>query len=633
VRARGRPFSFRGYPVWFRGGGRPCLAAAVWDDARAVARLSKYLLRYRWRYAAGGFLLLATASLAMLVPYLLKLAVNAVEARRPFREVATLAGAMVAIAVVQMVVRTYSRFVVFNAGRDVEYDLRNDLFAHLLRLPQSFYMRQQTGDLMSRLVNDVTAVRMLLGPGILNLLNTPVYYVYGLAIMLSLDWRLTLVSLTPYPILLWIVKHYSRQLMERTVKVQTGLAELSSRVQENISGMHVVKAYARASFEQEKFDAANAIFTEESVRLADVRGRMFPSMRVASGLGILVVLWYGGSHVIDGRLSIGDFVAFIAYLNMLAWPTMALGWMISIVQRGRAAMQRLEHIYAVEPEIADPAAPADLTAARTARAAAAAAPAVELDDVSFTYPGSSIRANGGPRHFELQHIDLELPQGKKLAIVGRTGSGKSTIVNLLPRLFDVAGGAVRVQGRDAREYRLADLRGRIGMVPQDPFLFSATVRENVAFGDDEPDEARVRAALAAAGLAPDVESFPAGYDTVVGERGVMLSGGQRQRLTLARALYDDPSLLVLDDALSSVDTRTEQGILDNLRDLRRARTTIVVAHRLSAVQDADVIAVVDDGQIVEIGDHAGLLRRGGLYADLFRRQRIEEELEAEIEAR
>lgn len=600
----------------------------MWDDARAVARLGKYLLRYRWRYAAGGLFLLATASLAMLVPYLLKLAVNAIEAKRPFREVAVLAASMAGIAAVQMVARTYSRFLIFNAGRDVEYDLRNDLFAHLLRLSPAYYLRQQTGDLMSRLVNDVTAVRMLLGPGILNLVNTPVYYVYALAIMLSLDWRLTVLSLTPYPILLWIVKYYSRQLMERTVRVQAGLADLSTRVQENISGMHVVKAYARAPFEEEKFDAANAVFTAESVGLADVRGRMFPSMRVASGLGTLVVLWYGGSHVITGRLSVGDFVAFIAYLNMLAWPTMALGWMISIVQRGRAAMQRLEHIFAAEPELKDPVAPR--AAAGDAAAPALSGFAVNLEDVSFAYTAPHLSSNGGARPFELQHVDLDLPSGRKLAVVGRTGAGKSTLVNLLPRLFDATSGSVRVDGREVRDYPLAELRSRIGMVPQDPFLFSSTIRANIAFGIDEPDEARVRAAAEAAGLAPDIDTFPAGYDTVVGERGITLSGGQRQRLTLARALYEDPSILVLDDALSSVDTRTEQGILERLRQLRQGRSTVVVAHRLSAVQDADLIAVLDDGRLVELGNHVELLRRDGVYADLFRRQRLEEELETEM---
>lgn len=581
-----------------------------------MGRLTTYLLRYRWRYAAGALFLLATASLAMLVPYLLKLAVDTIAGGGSFGDVAWLAMTMVGVALVQAVVRTFSRSLIFNTGRDVEYDLRNDLFAHLLRLPQSYYLRQQTGDLMSRLVNDVGAVRMLLGPGILNLVNTPLYYVYALAIMLSLDARLTLVSLLPYPILLWVVKHYSRQLMEGTVRVQAGLADLSSRVQENISGMHVVKAYARADFEKAKFEEANASFTHESVRLADVRGRMFPSMRVAAGLGTLAVLWYGGTHVIEGRLSLGDFVAFIAYLNMLAWPTMALGWMISIVQRGRAAMLRLEHIFSVEPEIAD----GDAGAADPDSPPPGDHPAVEFRGVSFSY------AEPNGHRADLEQIDLRLPAGRKLALVGRNGAGKSTLVNLLPRLFDAGSGAVLVDGRDVRSYRLHDLRARIGFVPQDPFLFSATIRENIAFGIDAPDEARLRSAAEAAGLAPDLETFPAGYDTVVGERGITLSGGQRQRLTLARALYEDPAILVLDDALSSVDTRTEQRILEHLREVRRGRTTILVAHRLSAVQDADLIAVLDDGGVAELGDHESLLRQGGLYADLFRRQRLEEEV-------
>ena len=318
-----------------------------------MQRLKGYLLRYRWRYALGGVCLLATASLAMAVPYLLKRAVDAIQQGQPLSTVVRFAVAIIAIAVVQGVIRTFSRSIVFNTGRDVEYDLRNDLFAHLLRLPQAYYLEQRTGDLMSRLVNDVTAVRLLLGPGILNLVNTPIYYLYAVSIMLSLDARLTVVALLPYPFLLWIVKRYSRQLMEQTVRVQAGLADLSSRAQENISGMPVVKAYVRAEHEEAKFESVNQEFTEESLRLAEIRARMLPIMKIASSAGTLVVLWYGGMQVIEGQLSLGDFVAFIAYLNMLAWPTMALGWMISIVQRGRAALLRLEHIFAVTPSIAD----------------------------------------------------------------------------------------------------------------------------------------------------------------------------------------------------------------------------------------------------------------------------------------
>ncbi len=547
----------------------------------------------------------------MLVPYLLKVGVNTIESGGPWRRTAYCAAGIVVTALLQGIVRTFSRFVIFNAGRDVEYDLRNDLFAHLLKLPQSYYLEQQTGDLMSRLVNDVGAIRMLLGPGILNVLNTPVYYAYAISIMVSMDPLLTAVALSPYPVLLWVVKRYSRQLMERSVRVQAGLADMSSRVQEAVSGIPIVKAYVRAAAEEEKFARINAAFTEEALRLARVRARMFPSMQSAAGLGTLAVLAYGGAHVISGRLSVGDLVAFIAYLNMLAWPTMALGWMISIVQRGRAAMQRLEQVFAVRPSITDPPHPKAIGAVRGA---------VEFRDVEFAYP---TRRDGQPA---LRGVSLRISAGKKLAIVGRTGAGKSTLVQLLPRLFDATGGAILIDGHDVRELSLADLRRAIAVVPQDPFLFSATIRENIAFGVDVVDPARLHQVAEAAGIAAEIGALPAGYDTVVGERGVLLSGGQRQRLTLARALYRDAPILVLDDALSSVDARTEERILAQLRALSGSRTWIVVAHRLSAVQDADWIVVLDDGRVVEEGDHASLLARDGIYAELFRRQRLEEEI-------
>jgi ATP-binding cassette, subfamily B, multidrug efflux pump len=576
-----------------------------------MPRLWAYLLRYRWRYAVGGVCLLATATLAMLVPYLLKKAIDAIGTPGGGGQVATYALAIIVIAVVQAVVRTLSRAVIFNVGRDVEYDLRNDLFAHLQTLPRSFYHQQHTGDLMSRLINDVTAVRMLLGPGILNFVNTPVYYLYGVGIMLSLDARLTLASLLPYPLLLLAVKHYSRRLMEYTLRVQEGLAEMSSQVQENLSGIHVVRAYTAEQRETAAFATLNERFKAQSMRLARVRGQIMPVMRVAASLGTLVVLWYGGIEVINGRLSLGDLVAFIGYLNLLAWPTMAMGWMLSVVQRGRAAMNRLEHIFAIQAEIDDAPDATPLPAVRGR---------IEFRDVDFAY---RLAGNG---HQVLSGVSVVIEPGQKLALVGRTGSGKSTIATLLPRLFDVSGGQILLDGRDIRELPLAQLRGSIGFVPQDPFLFSTTVRDNIRFGVDAADDDAVRRAAAIAGVADDIEAFPRGYDTMVGERGITLSGGQKQRLTLARAVLTDPRILVLDDALSSVDTRTERAILTALEDIMRHRSSIVIAHRISTIQDADLIAVVDEGRIVELGDHATLLARDGLYADLFRQQRLEEEI-------
>jgi ATP-binding cassette subfamily B multidrug efflux pump len=578
-----------------------------------MARLWSYLIRYRARYVVGIACLLATGTLAMSIPYLLKRAVDTLAEGRAPTTVAALALAMIGIAIVQGVVRTFSRFVIFNVGRDVEYDLRNDLFAHLERLPLAFYQRQQTGDLMSRLVNDITAIRMLLGVGFLNLINTPIYYLYAVPIMVSLDWRLTCAALVPYPLVLLFVKRTSRQLMERTLRVQEGLAAMSSKVQEGLSGIHVVQAYVREEAQLEAFRRLNAEFSAQSMALARVRGTIMPVMRAVSTLGTLVVLWYGGRRVIAGALSLGDLVAFIGYLHLLAWPTLALGWMLSIVQRGRAAMQRIEAVLGTEPAIDDRHAVADGEPPRGA---------IAFHEVDFAYdtPRNGRRVLSG--------VSFSLPAGRTLAIVGRTGAGKTTIVDLIPRLFDVSAGRVTIDGRDVRRIPLEVLRRSIGFVPQDPFLFSRSVRDNIRFGVPGADEAAVRRAAAVAGLERDIEELPRGYDTVVGERGITLSGGQKQRVTLARALLVDPAILVLDDALSSVDTETERRILGRLRELMRTRTSILIAHRISTVMDADLILVVDGGRVVEVGDHAALLARGGFYAELFQRQRLTEELEA-----
>jgi ATP-binding cassette subfamily B multidrug efflux pump len=577
----------------------------------SVQRLRVYVWRYRWRYLAGAVCLFVTATLAMSVPYLLKRAINVIEQGQPFRQVTILAVSIVAIAAVQAVARTFSRALIFNVGRDIEYDLRNDLFQHLQGLSPSFYRTQRTGDLMSRLVNDVTAVRMLLGPAILNLVNTPIYYVYAVSIMLSLDATLTLLALLPFPLLLILVKRYSRQLMEGTVRVQERLAEMSSLVQENLSGIEVIQSYVAEDAQTLRFAEVNRRFLDESVELASVRGRMFPVMKLAASLGTLVVLWYGGARVVSGQLSLGDLVAFIAYLALLAWPTMALGWMLSILQRGRAALRRLEHVFAAVPEIGD---------APDAEPLAEVRGRIEFRDVDFAY------ATPGNGHQVLDGISFTIEPGQQLALVGRTGAGKSSIVQLLARLADPSAGTILLDGRDIRTVPLRQLRRCVGFVPQDPFLFSDTIRDNVGFPLDVPDEHQVRRAVRAACIADEIETFRFGYDTVIGERGITLSGGQRQRLTLARAIAADPTVLVLDDALSSVDVRTERRIQEALREVCRGRTSIVIAHRISSIQHADLIAVVDEGRIVELGDHGTLLARDGIYAELFRQQSLEEEI-------
>jgi len=514
------------------------------------------------------------------------------------------------IATAQGVLRTLSRSIIFNVGRDIEYDLRNDLFAHLEKLPLAYYQQHRTGDLMSRLVNDVTAVRMLLGPGVLNFINTPVYYVYGLAIMLSIHPGLTLAALSAYPLALLVVKRTSRALIERSLRVQEGLAEMSSRIQENLSGIHVVKAYASEEREVRSFAVLNDRFQEHSLRLARLRGIIVPVMSIAGGVGSLVVLWYGGRLVVDGRLTIGDLVAFIGYLHVLAWPTAAMGWMLTILQRGRAAMKRLNEVLAVAPAITSPAGAVEPAAARGELA---------LPGVTFRYPGRTAPA--------IDDVTFTIPAGRTVAIVGRTGAGKTSIVQLLPRLFDVDAGGVFLDGRDVRTLPLGWLRRSVGIVPQDPFLFSRSIRENVGFGLHDRHEG-VEWAVRAAGLSREVADMPAGLDTLVGERGVTLSGGQKQRLALARVLATAPRVLVMDDTLSAVDAATEREILDGLRGFFRERTTVIVAHRISTVKEADLVVVLDEGRVAEVGSHDELLASGGVYTQLFREQALENELEA-----
>ncbi|MGE5304843.1 MAG: ABC transporter ATP-binding protein [Alphaproteobacteria bacterium] len=577
-----------------------------------MRRLAQYIWRYWRRYLVGAICLLSTATLVMWIPWWIREAIRILERGGSLSDVKFYAALIGAAAIVQGIVRTYSRALIFNAGRNVEYDLRNDLFAHLQKLPLSFYHSQRTGDLMSRVVNDISAVRVMLGPGILNFVNAPLYYVYALALMLSMDVRMTLAALGPFLLLLIAARKFRGGIMKSSLAVQQQLSILSSHVQENLSGMHVVKAYNQEEFQTREFMALNEAFQQKSMELAKMRGIVTPIMQGMNALTVLIVIWYGGIRVVHGDLLVADIVAFISYLNILAWPTAAFGWMLSLVERGRAAMERLDEVLNTAPAIASPANPLPMNRLKKG---------IEFRNVTFAY-GAQKNSHGA-----LEAISFSLPVGRTVGLVGRIGAGKSTLAHLVPRLFDVTSGEILLDGQDIRTLPLRELRQTLGYVPQDPFLFSTSLKRNLTFGREDVSEAELERAVRIAKLERDLEIFPQGVDTIVGERGVTLSGGQKQRATLARALVMDPPVLILDDCLSSVDAQTEAEILHGLKSIIKEKTCLIISHRISAVKEADEIIVLDQGKIVERGNHDELVQRGGIYADLYQQQRLTEELE------
>ena len=564
--------------------------------------------------AGGALCLAATNALALAIPWLIKSAIDALRtlpAAAAHRVVVREAALIILFAVLQALIRTWSRILIFNAGRNIEYSLRRDLFAHLTSLDAAFYRGHPTGDVMSRMTNDLGSVRMLFGPGILNLFNTAFVYVTTLTLLLKLSPRLTLLALVPYPALLAGARLASRRMYKAGRAIQEQLGTLSSAIQEDLAGIAVIKHYTLEPVRDAKFRELNDEYLGRSLTLVRARGVLMPLFAGLGGLGTLIVLFFGGREVIDGRLTVGGLVAFNAYLVALSWPTVALGWIIGIWQRGIASWARVRELLDTTPAVAEPALPA---------AGPLGPPSIEVRDLTVAIDGRKI----------LDGVSFSLPAGATLAVVGPTGSGKTTLVDAIVRMQDVAPGAVEVAGRDVTRIPLGDLRRLVGYAPQDAFLFSATVAENVGFGLHEgADPARVRSAAEAAGLAPDIAVLPEGYETLVGERGITLSGGQRQRVALARALAADPRILILDDSLSSVDAQTEREILTRLRPILAGRTSIVISHRVAAVKDADRILVLDRGRVAEQGTHATLLATGGLYASLYREQLAAEALAAE----
>jgi ATP-binding cassette, subfamily B, multidrug efflux pump len=568
--------------------------------------LLPYLKRYRRGYLAGTLCVFFTNGIWILFPLVLGRATEDLLQGVTRQKLLFYAGLLLAIAVGKGIFQFLTRWIVIGISRDIEFDLRNDLFERLESLAYSYYQRNRTGDIMARATNDLSAVRNLLGPAIMYTANTIVLTAGALAFMVSISPKLTLYTFLPLPVASIAIQYFGRQIHDRFERIQAMFSEISARAQENFSGARLIRAYVQEDAEIRAFESENKEYIRRSLGLVRLMGMLWPTLEFTLGCAAVLVLWLGGREVLSSHITVGQFVSFSTYMLQLTWPVIALGYVINLFQRGTASLERLNEIMLEQPEISDSAGAQDRTLEGE----------IEFRGLNFSYNGKPV----------LEDINLHIPAGSSLAIVGPTGSGKTTLVDLIPRIYDAEPGTVLIDGRPIREFSLASLRRNIGFVPQETFLFSDRIRENIAFGVETATDAEIHAAAEAANIAVDIESFPEGYDTLVGERGLTLSGGQKQRTAIARALIRNPRILILDDALSSVDTQTEDKILNHLHRVMRGRTTIFISHRVSTVRNADRIAVLHGGRIVEIGTHDELLARNGYYSDLYNKQLLEEEL-------
>src|SRR5580704_11159087 len=577
---------------------------------KSLRPLFPYLKKYRGSFAVGTLCVFLNNGIWILFPQIIRRAVNDLHLGVTRQKLGTYALLLLAVAGAKGIFQFLTRWILIGISREIEFDLRNDLFQHLESLSYSYYQRTRTGDIMARATNDLNAVRMLLGPAIMYSANTVVFTAGALAFMLSISPRLTLYAFLPLPIVSITIQYFGKRIHERFERIQAMFSEISARAQENFSGARVIRAYVQEEPEIAGFETSNREYIARSLKLVRLMGMLWPTLETILGFAIVLVLWLGGREVLQGRIKVEDFVAFNLYMVQLTWPIIALGWVINIFQRGTASMARINEILVEKPEIVDGA------EVRVTGDGAEIEGEIEFRDLNFAYNGKSV----------LHGVNLRVPAGSSLAIVGPTGSGKTTLVSLIPRIYDAAAGSVLIDGRPVREYSLEFLRANIGFIPQETFLFSESIRENIAFGKADATDAEVRSAAEAASIAEDIEGFPERYRTLVGERGITLSGGQKQRTAIARAIIRNPRILVLDDALSSVDTHTEDRILNHLREVMQGRTTIFISHRVSTVRNADMIAVLHTGRVVEFGTHAELIERNGYYTDLYNKQLLEEEL-------
>jgi len=545
--------------------------------------LFPYLKKYRGSYVVGTICVFINNGVWILFPLVLRHAVDGLRTEVSREKLLTYSLELLGVAAIKGIFQFLTRWIVIGISREIEFDLRNDLFRHLESLSYSYYQRTRTGDIMARATNDLNAVRMLLGPAIMYSANTIVFTAGALAFMLSISPKLTMYAFLPLPVVSITVQYFGKQIHERFEKIQAMFSEISARAQENFSGARVVRAYVQEEPEIAAFETSNREYIHRSLKLVRLMGMLWPTLETMLGMAIVLVLWLGGREVLHGRMTVGGFVAFNTYMVQLTWPVIALGWVINIFQRGTASMARINEILVEQPEIEDSS---SVKAAGEGARATQIRGEIEFRGLNFAYNGVPV----------LHDINLRVPAGSSLAIVGPTGSGKTTLVSLIPRIYDAAPGSVLIDGRPVREFPLEPLRRQIGFVPQETFLFSETIRENIAFGKADATEEEVRSAAEAASIAQDIEEFPERYRTLVGERGITLSGGQKQRTAIARAIIRNPRILILDDALSSVDTHTEDKILNHLREVMQGRTTIFISHRVSTVRNADRIAVLHAGR-------------------------------------
>ena len=577
---------------------------------KSLRPLFPYLKKYRRSYVVGTFCVLINNGIWILFPLVLRRAIDDLRLGVTQHKLLTYSLLLLGVAAIKSIFQFLTRWIVIGISREIEFDLRNDLFRHLESLSYSYYQRTRTGDIMARATNDLNAVRMLLGPAIMYSANTIVFTAGALAFMLSISPKLTLYAFLPLPAVSIVVQYFGKLIHERFEKIQAMFSDISARAQENFSGARVIRAYVQEEPEIAAFETSNREYINRSLKLVRLMGMLWPTLETMLGLAIVLVLWLGGREVLSGRITVGGFVAFNTYMVQLTWPVIALGWVINIFQRGTASMGRINQILVEKSEIED-----------SPEVKAAVGSSQITGDIEFR--GLNFAYNGVP---VLHDINLHIPAGSSLALVGPTGSGKTTLVSLIPRIYDAEPGTVWIDGKPIRQYPIDSLRNQIGFVPQETFLFSETVRENIAFGKADATDEEVRAAAEAANVATDIEEFPEQYQTMVGERGITLSGGQKQRTAIARAIIRNPRILILDDALSSVDTHTEDKILNHLREIMQGRTTIFISHRVSTVRNADRIAVLHAGRIVELGTHEELLARNGYYSELYNKQLLEEEL-------